>query len=60
MKFYLFKKMPLAMGVLFLAYHRKFLVDRGLTILANKTMLLLAERYPRLSFLKGAAGQEVI
>jgi len=55
MKLYLFRKMPFVVAAAFLVYRRKFIVDRVLLLLLNKTFIILGDRYPRLAFLKTAA-----
>lgn len=54
-KLLLLRKLPMILGVLWLAYRRKFIVDRLLWILTQRAFIIVGNRYPRLSFLKTAA-----
>ncbi len=55
LKIYLFIRMPLVMGTLWLLYNRKIIINRLLLLVTEKLFILLGERYPKLAFLKGLA-----
>jgi hypothetical protein len=51
-KFYLMKKTPFIVGLLWFLYQRRFLIDRMLILLTQKAFVFIGNRFPQLSFLK--------
>ncbi|HXH76248.1 MAG TPA: hypothetical protein VNJ08_14855 [Bacteriovoracaceae bacterium] len=56
-KIYLFRKIPLIAGGVWLFLQRKIIVDGILTVLTQRVFRVIGSRFPRLSFLKSAGGQ---